>query len=382
MNKRARVIIANGGFLPAKTYGGPVVSIDNLCSFLHEDIDFFVICTNHELGVSQKLDHIVDGWNDRGNCKVRYFADSDVTKEKLKNVVDEINPDTIYINSLFDAMWTIPLLKIAKEKGIKVLLAPRGQLCKNAFIGKYKKIPYIIYLKTLGLLKNVHFQSTSEEETGTIKKYLGGTDERIHFLTNLPSLPKVELTHPKKEMGKASFVFFSRIVPKKNLISAIKFFEGIKGEVFFDIYGPIEDEDYWKECQSAISELPENVDVKYKGLIDHDLVFNVLSQYDAFLFPTWSENFGHVISEALFSGCPVIISDQTPWKNLSEYGAGWDIELSNLVQFRNAIERIIELDDEEEMQMRYNAKLYAKKQFNLDLLRRNYISALLVNVQD
>jgi hypothetical protein len=54
MNKRARVIIANGGFLPAKTYGGPVVSIDNLCSFLHEDIDFFVICTNHELGVSQK----------------------------------------------------------------------------------------------------------------------------------------------------------------------------------------------------------------------------------------------------------------------------------------------------------------------------------------
>lgn len=378
MNKRARVIIANGGFLPAKTYGGPVVSIDNLCSFLHEDIDFFVICTNHELGVSQKLDHIVDGWNDRGNCKVRYFADAEVTKEKLKNVVDEINPDTIYINSLFDAMWTIPLLKIAKEKGIKVLLAPRGQLCKNAFNGKYKKIPYIIYLKTLGLLKNVHFQSTSEEETGTIKKYLGGTDERIHFLTNLPSLPKVELTHPKKEPGKASFVFFSRIVPKKNLISAIKFFEGIKGEVSFDIYGPIEDEGYWKECQSAISELPENIDVKYKGLIDHDLVFNVLSQYDAFLFPTWSENFGHVISEALFSECPAIISDQTPWRELEGAGAGWDIALDDKKNFRNAIQTIVNNNDVDENLCRTRAVAFAKQSFDLPEMKRKYTSALTI----
>ena len=376
MNKRARVIIANGGFLPAKTYGGPVVSIDNLCSFLHEDIDFFVVSTDHELGVNQRLDHIVDGWNDRGNCKVRYFADAEVTKEKLKTVVEEINPDTIYINSLFDAMWTIPLLKIAKEKGIKVLLAPRGQLCKNAFIGKYKKIPYIIYLKALGLLKNVHFQSTSEEETGTIKKYLGGTDERIHFLTNLPSLPKVELTHPKKEPEKASFVFFSRIVPKKNLISAIKFFEGIKGEVSFDIYGPIEDEGYWKECQSAISELPENIDVKYKGLIDHDLVFNVLSQYDAFLFPTWSENFGHVISEALFSECPAIISDQTPWLNLQKQNAGWAIPLRNDNVFKHAIQTIIDSDNNKEQQLREGARSFASKQFDLDALKTKYTKAL------
>jgi len=375
MNKRARVIIANGGFLPAKTYGGPVVSIDNLCSFLHEDIDFFVICTNHELGVNQRLDHILDGWNDRGNCKVRYFADAEVTKEKLKTVVDEISPDTIYINSLFDAMWTIPLLKIAKEKGIKVLLAPRGQLCKNAFIGKYKKIPYIVYLKALCLLKNVHFQSTSEEETGTIKKYLGGTDERIHFLTNLPSLPKDELAHPKKEPGKASFVFFSRIVPKKNLISAIKFFEGIEGKVSFDIYGPIEDENYWNECKKIMSMLPQNINVNYKGLIDHDHVFEVLSQYDSFVFPTLSENFGHVISEALFAGCPVIISDQTPWHGLESVNAGWDIALNNHEEFRKAIQIIVDNSYFEENAMREAARAFVKRQFELDKLKEDYLSA-------
>jgi hypothetical protein len=45
-----------------------------------------------------------------------------------------------------------------------------------------------------------------------------------------------------------------------------------------------------------------------------------LAEYDLFLFPTLGENYGHVISEALASGCPVVISDQTPWRNLEAEG--------------------------------------------------------------
>ncbi len=367
-----KVIIANGGFLPAKTYGGPVVSIDNLCSFLNEDVEFYVICTDHELGTTQRLEDIEEGWNQRNNCKVRYFSNVEITINNLNVVIEEIEPDTIYINSLFDAMWTIPLLHIAKKKGIKVLLAPRGQLCKNAFIRKYKKIPYIMYLRIFGLIKSVHFQSTSDEETETIKNYLGGTDERIHFLTNLPSLPQKTLRHTEKKAGEASFVFFSRIVPKKNLISAIKYFEDIDGKVTFDIYGPIEDERYWDECQEAISSLPRNITVNYKGIIDHDHVFDVLSQYDAFLFPTLSENFGHVISEALFSECPVIISDQTPWRGLEEAGAGWDIALDNQEKYRRTIQDIVDISHLEECKMRNAAKSFADKQFNLKKMKDDY----------
>ncbi|NLG05022.1 MAG: glycosyltransferase, partial [Clostridia bacterium] len=176
--------------------------------------------------------------------------------------------------------------------------------------------------------------------------------------------------------GKASFVFFSRIVPKKNLISAIKYFDTIDGEVNFDIYGPIEDDIYWKECQDAISKLPPNITVKHKGIIDHDHVFEVLSQYDAFLFPTWSENFGHVISEALFSECPVIISDQTPWRGLEEAGAGWDIELDNSSKFIQAINHVVHIDDNEQLKMRSHSKKYANSKFNLENLKNEYIKAL------
>lgn len=370
-----RVIIINGGFFPAKHYGGPVISIDNLCTLLKDEIDFYIICNNHELGCKERLSGIREGWNDRGNCKVRYLASNSINYNTLTKIIGGVQPDAIYINSLFDAKWTLNLLRIAKKNKIKVLLAPRGQLCKNAFVRKYKKIPFLWFLKMFQLLDNVCFQSTSEEETETIKRYLNGTDNNIYFLTNLPSIPKKELKHPIKFAGKGKFVFYSRIVPKKNLINAINFFNEVKGEAQFDIFGPIEDKSYWKECQKEITKLPKNVSVSYKGVIDHDSVFDVLAEYDAFLFPTWSENFGHVISEALFSECPAIISDQTPWRNLEKYGAGWDIPLNDCRRFKESIEIIIDSDSIQHLEMRKNAKLFAINTFDLNELKVKYLKA-------
>lgn len=376
MRQKMKVLVANGGFYPAKKYGGPVVSVDNLCTLLKEEIEFYILCVDHDMGETSRLEGIKAGWNIRNNCKVQYFHENDITKKNIELIVDEVKPDTIYLNSLFDAIWTIPLLQIAKQRSIRVLLAPRGQLCKNAFIRKYKKMPYIWYLRLFGLLENVRFQSTSDEETGTIKKYLGGTDNRIYFLTNLPSLPQYELKYHDKISGKGKFVFYSRIVPKKNLLGAIRYFNKVDGDVEFDIFGPIEDREYWEVCQTEIGKLPQNIRVTYKGAIEHDMVFNTLAEYDAFLFPTLSENFGHVISEALFSGCPVIISDQTPWRGLEQSGAGWDISLDKIELFSKAINEIVSISNNDEQKRRDSAKEFASKQFDLERIRNDYISAL------
>ncbi len=370
-----KVLIANGGFFPAQNYGGPVVSIDNLCSLLCDTINFYVVCLNHDLGSKEVLTGIAEGWNERQNCKVKYFREKDVSYHSLEKVVNEIEPDTIYINSLFDALWTIPLLKLAKKYSIRVLLAPRGQICKNAFSGKYKKIPYINYLKLMGLLKDVYFQSTSDEETECIVKYLGDK-ERIFKLTNLPSVPPNSLSHNEKVSGIASFVFYSRIVKKKNLISAIKYFKEVKGKVTFDIYGPIEDVEYWKTCQNEISKLPDNIEVSYRGTIRHEAVFELLSRYDAFIFPTWSENYGHVIAEALFSGCPVIISDQTPWNDVLKENAGWALCLDNTKMFVDTIQCVIDMDDELLTKMRKSSRDYIESHYDIETLKNNYNKAL------
>jgi glycosyltransferase involved in cell wall biosynthesis len=117
--------------------------------------------------------------------------------------------------------------------------------------------------------------------------------------------------------------------------------------VIFDIYGSLEDASYFAECEKAMAELPANISATYKGPVAPDSVISTLSKYDAFFLPTFGENFGHAILEALLAGCPVMLSDQTPWRNLAEQQAGFDCALDNPQVLRDAVERLIAMKDSE-----------------------------------
>lgn len=335
-----KILIIMGGFFPGKKYGGPPVSIDNFCTLM-SDYDCYIVTLNHDLFESKPYQSITDDWNDRGNCRVLYLSNEKYNKTTFDKIINEINPDILYLQGLFQGC-IFPCLQLARKHKLKVLLAPRGELCAGALnMKKYKKIPYIKLIKIMGLTKNTYFQSTSAEETDAIKYFMGATEEKIHRLDNIPSIPKKEYCRRDKIEGLGRFVFLSRIHPKKNLLSAIKYFHGVEGNAFFDIYGSIEDEVYWEKCQEEIKKMPSNVKIEYKGIVSHEQVHEVFSQYDAFLFPTLSENYGHVIAESLSVGTPVITSDQTPWTDLEKNNLGYNCKLNDDSAFVNAITSIL-----------------------------------------
>jgi glycosyltransferase involved in cell wall biosynthesis len=71
-----------------------------------------------------------------------------------------------------------------------------------------------------------------------------------------------------------------------------------------------------------------------------------------------SENFGHAIVEALLAGLPVLISDRTPWRQLEQRCAGWDISLDDTEGFVRVIERCCEMDCDAFQRYRDGAKNY------------------------
>lgn len=365
-----KILIITVGYFPGKKYGGPPVSINNFCNLMNE-YQCYIVAKNHDMGDKIPYPNLKDGWTKNKNTSILYLDDEKYNSSNFEKIIKEVKPDILYLQSLFQSC-VLPCLKLAKKYNLKVLLAPRGELCNGAFKKKYKKIPYIIFLRINCLLRNVYFQSTSEEEFANIKKYLKVESKKIYYLTNIPTIPDVSSKKRKKIKGHANLIYLSRIVPKKNLLFALKCLENISGNVVFDIYGPIEDVCYWNECKEQIKKLPLNIKVNYCGLVNHDGVCEKFSIYDAFFFPTLSENFGHVIAESLVVGTPVIISNETPWQNLNYHNAGWNIDLNDKEKFSETIQYIVDMDNNEYLKFYQGSKDKFNKFIELNKLKEEY----------
>jgi glycosyltransferase involved in cell wall biosynthesis len=68
--------------------------------------------------------------------------------------------------------------------------------------------------------------------------------------------------------------------------------------------------------------------------------------YHALLMPSLTENFSYTVLESLQAGIPVLISDQTPWRDLQSQGVGWDLSLEDPDRWLQALEDLVPLSSE------------------------------------
>lgn len=241
------------------------------------------------------------------------------------------------------------------------MLAPRGEFSDGALkIKGFKKKLYLFLAKIFGIYKNVFWQASTEMEAKDILRLFPRAKSRIYIAPDpvlLPDLKKINELR-SKEKNSLHLVFISRISPMKNLDGLINILAGVDFDVYFDIYGPIEDSDYWRVCMDAIRKLPANIRVKHVGSLPASEVAKTFANYDLFALPTHGENFGHVIFESLSVGTPVVISDQTPWTS-DVKGAVSVISLSDVESWRQAIRVAASRDSSQQKYLRDAAIAYA-----------------------
>ncbi len=95
------------------------------------------------------------------------------------------------------------------------------------------------------------------------------------------------------------------------------------------------------KCKKIASKMPNNINISFKGDVRHSEVLKLFKKYDVFYFPTKGENFGQVIWESMSCGCPVLISDQTPWDKVEKHNAGWIRSLANPDDFTEVLQGIV-----------------------------------------
>lgn len=373
------IVIFNKGYLPATTYGGPVVSISNLVKELSGYFNFYIVCSAYELDGITPLSNInLDRWNKGENGEnILYLSREKYKLRHMAKLLEELDSiDLVYVNSFFDAKQLFKAYRLSLKVKSPIIIAPRGELEENALLIKsFKKKPYIFLMKNI-LNKEVYYQSTNENESMNLINLLNVKQENILALPNLPSIPKeISMKKVTKLENVVDLCFISRIQTKKNLMFALECLEDINSElqVNFDIFGPIENKNYWKKCLEQIDKLPNNVKVQYCGVVARDRIFKTFNEYDLFFFPTLSENYGHVIAEALFSSCPVLISDQTPWTDINKTNGGRAFPLGKKNEFVEYIEIIARMNLEEIEKIKKEAKKFAVKKTEISSKKEKYI---------
>jgi glycosyltransferase involved in cell wall biosynthesis len=369
MNKPTILVLA-AWYIPGYEKGGSVISISNIVNALQDRFDFKIItigCNSEGVPYSGIQ---LNCWNPIGNTEVYYFSSFFRALLGMRSLISKVNYDILYLNSFFQPAFTgFPLLlrRLHLLDKKTVVLAPRGEFSEGALQLKRKKkslyIDLAVRINLYNLYNGIVWQASSSLEADAIRRILPGV-KNIVVAPDLANWrdPPESVTTPdrKKDKNHLRIIFLSRICRMKNLQGALEILKNARGIIDFDIFGPLEDKEYWDECEKVIRELPDNIQVHYRGEVKREDVQMTFSQYHLFLFPTLGENFGHVIIESLLSGCPVLISDQTPWHGLQEAGAGWVIPLADIRAFQQVIDYLCDLTQQEFVRLSDKATDYGK----------------------
>ncbi|MFQ5685030.1 MAG: glycosyltransferase family 4 protein [Candidatus Scalindua sp.] len=374
-----RVLIFIENYLPGYRSGGPVRAISNIVEQLGDDILFKIVTRDRDCNDNVVYsDIIVNSWQQVGKAKVLYLSPQHLSLSKIRTLMLETEYDAVYLNSFFSRYFSIrqqllSMLHMIPKKPF--IIAPRGELSSGALsLNVFRKSIYISLAKIVGLCRHVNWHASSIFEVSDIMKCFG-KEVRVKIVADLPTpvhFAEDSLKYREKVVGRLKILFLSRITRMKNLSGALALLNGLNGDVEFNVYGPMRDTNYWKECERIISCLPRNIKVKYCGELSYKLVNSVMRDSDILFLPTLGENYGHVIIESLCSGCPVLISNRTPWRELKKKGVGWDLPLEEPEQFKLVLQQCIDMDTQSYRELSQGAYEYGLKCCQDENLPRKY----------
>ncbi len=269
-----------------------------------------------------------------------------------KKILSELRPDVVHINGCWQPQLAF-FQWAAQGLRIPVVLSPHGML-EPWIIKRHfwtRKWP-AIQLYQRGLVKRADYlHATADVEKENLLRL--GWNSRIAVIpnaVNIEDLPLKNNWSPQRQI-----VFISRLHVKKGIELLLEALRHLKPDLDgYEVIIAGEGEPYYVETlkKAAISFGLSEV-VKFVGGVYGAEKVSLLQSADFFVLPTYSENFGIVVAEALACGTPVITTHGTPWRELEENECGWYIPIG-----ANAMEETLK-------------KAISVKEKNLERMGRN-----------
>ena len=283
----------------------------------------------------------------------------------LRRILHESNqlelPTIIHSHGVWSAAnyWAFTA---ARRHGVPLIVHPRGMLEPWALNHKMLKKYIALKLYQQNLLNAASvLVATAGSEYESLRTL--GLGNPIAIIPNGVARESFEPHGPTNDVPRSevrTILFLSRVQEKKGLINLVHAWAQLNPVGWrLQIAGPDEN-GHLRKVMALVQHLGIDSIVEYVGAVDGVEKTALYRNADVFVLPTYSENFGVVVAEALASGLPVITTKGAPWADLEKYNCGWWIDIG-VQPLATSLREAMALSDDERRAMGARGKNYVQR---------------------
>lgn len=237
----------------------------------------------------------------------------------VKEICEKQKIDLIHLHGVWSPLLAIAAL-VARTRRLPLLISPHG--CLEPWALQYKRhkkwLALKIYQERIFRWTSL-FVATAHQELESIRAL------NLHQpIAVIPNGVDVELgTNRNRSTPVKTILFLSRLHPKKGLIDLVNAWASVRQSGWKVIIAGGDEDGYRAKVEALILERKFQSDFEFIGFVEGVSKQACFDMADIFILPTYSENFGLVVGEALANEVPVITTTGAPWENLIEHRCGW-----------------------------------------------------------
>jgi len=338
--------------------GGPSRSVTSLCSGIaRKGISIQLLAKRTEQPYINK--------SEEDNFYLNLVSNGRL-KKNLKTTLNKDKIDLLHGHGI----WQLPvhhMSELARRKAIPYVISPRGMLEPWALnAGKFKKKLALWFYQYYDIERAACIHATADMEALNIRNL--GLKNPIAVIPNGINLSDYSVSRSNRADEDHHILFLSRLHPKKGIELLIQAWSKLSPDQRkgwkITIVGN-GDSSYISMLNQLISSKRLKDDITILGPLFGEEKIKSYQEADLFVLPTYSENFGIVVVEALACGIPVITTKGTPWEELDSHQAGWwiDIGVEPLVK---ALTEAIALPESERQVMGQNGRELVKRKYSIE----------------
>ncbi|KZY53808.1 hypothetical protein A3734_14390 [Sulfitobacter sp. HI0054] len=329
--KPLKLLHVSPSFFPAAFWGGPIFSTKMICDEIskYKDVDLAVLTTD---SAGPRLADRVPPGAAKGFDYPVYFAKRiaghSISLDFVFQLLGRVRwADVIHLTGTY-SFSTLPVLLLARLLGKPVVWSTRGAVqATEEWTESPRRRTKRLFHKFARLLcsNRVVLHVTASEERAACISALPGLE--VETIPNGVELPAMSASTPSHDPdGSLRLLYLSRLHPKKGLDRLLDAMDRLPSNVELDIYGGGE-AGYVRRIRLRCERFGARV--RFHGAVEGAEKRAAFDRADIFVLPTYSENFGIVIAEALAHGVPVLTTTATPWKLMEAKGCGMLIDPHN-----------------------------------------------------